>query len=621
MNTRLAGAVLAGVFVAAAAGSFRAAEPIRYTFTFPEPEHHWMQVEAVFPDLPAAPLDLRFSRSSPGRYALHEFAKNVYDVHVYGADGQELTAARPDASAWVVSAHPQTVTVRYRVYGDRVDGTYLAVDETHAHINMPAGIMWARTLEDRPAILSFEPPAGRSDWQVATQLHPEGRNPRTFTAPNLQYLVDSPVEFGPIVVQPFTVGGRSFRFAAHQTGTPGELRAFVDDVVVKIVEQERSIFGEFPVYEPGSYTFLADYLPYATGDGMEHRNSAVVTSPGSIDTARFDLAGTVAHEFFHSWNVERIRPKDLEPFDLERANTSADLWLAEGFTEYFGPLVLQRAGLVSLAATTRQLTEFVDTAVAAPGRRVRSAEEMSRMAVFTDGARPLDRTNWSATVVSYYPMGAAIALAMDLSLRERSDGRVSLDDFMRTMWQRFGAPGGAVEGSVDHPYSTADAEAVLASVSGDEAFARTFFDRYVRGREVPDFGALLGRAGFAVQPEAPGRAWLGDVEFGAGAKGAVISGIVAPTWPLYAAGIDEDDEIQRIDGERIVSASDIVAALRRRKPGDRVEIAFMTRAGTPRTGAVVLAANPHVEVLPLDRAGGSLTAAQLAFRQRWLGPK
>ena len=117
----------------------------------------------------------------------------------------------------------------------------------------------------------------------------------------------------------------------------------------RIVRKEGEIYGEYPVYEPGSYTFLADYLPYASGDGMEHRNSTVITSSRSLRSDRVDLLGTVAHEFFHCWNVERIRPQSLEPFDFERANVSGELWLAEGFTQYFGPIVLSRAGIVDLA--------------------------------------------------------------------------------------------------------------------------------------------------------------------------------------------------------------------------------------------------------------------------------
>lgn len=144
-----------------------------------------MQVEAALTDLPSSPLELRMSRSSPGRYSLHEFAKNVYDVEVVGADGRALTVTRPDPYGWTVPQHGAAVTVRYRVFGDRVDGTYLSVDTSHAHVNMPSGIMWARGLDDRPLTVTFVPPS-HARWQVATQLHP-GANAFEFTAPNLQY--------------------------------------------------------------------------------------------------------------------------------------------------------------------------------------------------------------------------------------------------------------------------------------------------------------------------------------------------------------------------------------------------------------------------------------------------
>ncbi|OLD92214.1 MAG: hypothetical protein AUG84_01905 [Chloroflexi bacterium 13_1_20CM_4_66_7] len=590
------------------------ASPIRYRFSFPQPQHRWMQVEATFPDLESGTLELRMSRSSPGRYSVHDFAKNVYDVGAVGADGREIQPTRPDPYGWNVAGHGGSVTVRYKVYGDRVDGTYLAVDETHAHINMPAAVMWAHGLDDRPATLTFEEPAGMR-WQVATQLHASS-SPLEFTAPNLQYLMDSPAEFGPVSARQFTAGGRTFRFSLHHTGTDAELDGYVKDVE-KIVRQEGAIFGEYPQYEPGYYTFLADYLPWASGDGMEHRNSTVMTSSGSIGTSRMGLLDTVAHEFFHCWNVERIRPSGLEPFDFDRANPSDSLWLAEGFTQYYGPLAMQRAQLVDVAATAAIAGGLVDTVVNDPGRGVRSAVEMSRMAPFIDGGRTVDRTNWANTVISYYPFGGAIALALDLSLRDRSDGRVSLDDFMRAMWQKFGRPGGAREGYVDRPYSLADAEETLAGVSGDRAFAREFFAKYIEGRDVADYERLLGRAGVTLRRRNAGRAWLGDVKYET-RNGARVASIVSPSWPVYATGLEQDDEVTEIDGRPIRSENDAAAALQRQRPGDRVQIVFVDRTQLTRRATVTLAEDPHLEAVPIEAAGGTMTSAQRAFRDRWL---
>jgi predicted metalloprotease with PDZ domain len=598
-----------------ASSATRSATPIAYRLTLSSPEHHWMQIEAVFTDLGSAPLELRMSRSSPGRYSLHEFAKNVYDVEAMGSDGRALTVTRPDPYGWTVPEHGAALTVRYRVFGDRLDGTYLAIDTSHAHVNMPSAILWARGMDDRPVTLTFVPPS-KQRWQVATQLH-AGANPLEFTAPNLQYLMDSPAELGPVSIKQFEIEGHTFRFAAHHTGTAAELDGFVKDVE-KIVRVEAAVFGEFPSYEPGTYTFLADYLPYASGDGMEHRNSTVMTSSGSIRDRRGDLLDTVAHEFFHCWNVERIRPRSLEPFDLERVNMSGELWLAEGFTQYYGPVALSRAGLEDLGSTVATLGGLIQTVTTSPGHDVRSAEEMSRMAAFTDGGRTTDRTNWSDTYISYYPFGGAIALALDLSLRGRSDGRITLDDFMRAMWRVHGKPGGAREGYVDRPYTIDDAERRLVEVSGDAAFAHEFFAKYIHGREIPDFAKLVQPAGFMIRRPNTGRAWWGDVRIET-RNGARIGSSPLANTPAYKAGLDVDDVVRQLDGTRVASAEDFAAVLRRHKPGDTIAVEFVDRSGATTVSTITLAEDPQMELVAAESVGRPLSVSQRTFRRAWLG--
>ncbi|MGE0451011.1 MAG: M61 family metallopeptidase [Vicinamibacterales bacterium] len=615
MRAWLLGALLlAGVSLQS---DLRGGAVVSYRFSFPEPQHHWMQVEAVFTELDSAPLQLRMSRSSPGRYSLHEFAKNVYDMQAFGPDGAALTLERPDASGWTVVQHGPSVSLRYRVFGDRVDGTYLGIDPTHAHMNMPAVVLWARGLEDRPVRLTLDPPAG-TRWAAATQLFP-GTRAFEFTAPNLQYLMDSPTELGPIVTREFRKDGRTFRFALHHTGTAAELDAFMPDVQ-RIVSAERDVFGEFPAYDQGVYTFIADYLPYASSDGMEHRNSTVMTASSTLANNRSALLGTVAHEFFHGWNVERIRPQSLEPFDLERANQSPDLWLAEGFTQYYGPLAMSRAGVADIRQTVSQLGDLVRSVVLGPGRAVRSAEDMSRMAVFTDGGRTVDRTNWSNTFISYYPYGGAVALALDLTLRERFEGRVSLDDFMRAMWRVHGKPPAPRPGFVAHPYTSADAEQRLAEVTGDPDFARDFFKRHIRGREVVDYARLLAQAGLVLRRQRPGSAWWGDLDLQTG-DGLRVAQVPLANTPIYAAGIDVGDEVRKVDGQRVTLPDHVQSALRRHKPGDAVSVEYVDRTGVPKTATVVLAEDPNLELLPTEWAGGTLTASQKAFRQAWLGSK
>ena len=314
---RSARALVIIFFIAAAAQLAVAQAPVSYVLSFPEPEHHIMQVQLTLSGLSATPLELHMSRASPGRYAVHEFAKNVFEVQVADPSGTPLPTTHPTPHIWMVTQHPTSVRVTYRVFGDRTDGTYLSVDQAHAHINMPAAFMWARGLEDRPITVRFERPTG-TQWQVATQLFPVG-DAQTFSAPNLQYLMDSPTELSAYSLRTFTIrdGSRqpTFRLAIHHAGDDAELDGFARDVE-KIVREERGVYGEFAPYDTGTYTFIADYLPWDSGDGMEHRNSTIITSSSSIRGNRSGLLGTVSHEFFHSWNVERIRPKSLEPFNL-----------------------------------------------------------------------------------------------------------------------------------------------------------------------------------------------------------------------------------------------------------------------------------------------------------------
>ena len=592
---------------------------ISYRLSFPQREHRMMEVAVTFTEVPNGPFRLHMSRSSPGRYALHQFAKNVFGLRVSDGAGGALAVQRTRPEEWTVPRHNGTVEVVYRVFGDRLDGTYLSIDSTHAHINMPAAILWAVGLDQRPIEVRFEPPAG-SSWRVATQLIP-GADDFTFTAPNLQYLMDSPSEVGTFDLRSFTVpdAGRTptFRIAVHHSGDTGELDGFARDVE-KIVREARNVYGEFAPFDAGTYTFLADYLPHGSFDGMEHRNSTVITADRSIRGSRVELLNTVAHEFFHSWNVERIRPKSLEPFNFDDANMSGELWLAEGFTSYFAPLVMRRAGLTTTRELAEEMGRVVNAVVTSPGRHVRSVEEMSQQAPFVDDATAIDRTSFENTFISYYTWGEAIGLALDLSLRDRTGGRVSLDTFMRAMWHQFGKPGGA-PGYVDKPYTVDDAKAVLASVVDDKAFADQFFARYIQGREAADYAPLLERGGLLLRPMNPSLAYAGGLQLQSSGDGVRVVAEVPLDSPAFKAGLERDDRILSIGGTEVSSEASVREAIGRRKPGDEVAIAFERRGGERVTATMRLVADPRVEVVTFEEVGRPLSDAHRRFRRAWLG--
>ena len=594
---------------------------IAYVFSFPDRVHRVMHVTATFSGVPSGPLQLRMSRSSPGRYALHEFAKNVYDVRATDAAGAALPIDHPNPHQWDVSGHSGEVRVAYRVYGDQVDGTYLAIDSTHAHINMPAAVMWARGLDDRPVSVRFESPAG-SSWRVATQLLPTA-DALTFTAPNLQYLMDSPAEFSSFVMRTFTVPDQSrqptFRVAVHHTGTDADVDSFTRDVEV-IVRGMGSVFGEYPAFEGNTFTFIADYRPGNGDDGMEHRNSTVITSSEPIRTDRLNRLETVSHEMCHAWNGERIRSATLEPFNLDEANVSRELWLAEGFCNYYGALVMRRAGFWSTGDYTRNLGEVLTAVISGPGRQIRSAREMSALAPFVDGARPADPTGFRDRFISYYTWGDAIALALDLTLRVRSDGRLTLDDYMRALWDRFGKSAALRPGYVEMPYTLEGLRAALSDVSGDAAFAADFIARYVDGREVADYAALLARAGLLLRPVLPGRAHAGEFPLQATEGGVRIVDGVPLGSPAYVAGLDRGDTLVSIGGVRITGPGDFERAINSRHPGDEVSITYQ-RNGQEFTASMRLTQHPALTVTAVEDSGQRLGDAEQRFRDAWLSSR
>jgi predicted metalloprotease with PDZ domain len=551
----------------AGCGAAQADNPVTYEISFENRAHHEAEVTVTWTDIGNAPLELRMSRSSPGRYALHEFAKNVYNFRATGADGAEVTVTRPNPHQWDVSDHGGAVSVTYTLYADHSDGTYAAVDRTHAHLNMPATFMWARGQGDRSIELTVDAPAG-SDWRVATQLGPTP-DPYRFTAPNLYYFLDSPTEVSDFWLREWDVGGQTVRVALHHAGTDAEADRYAD-AAAAIVDAAVDIYGALPDFDFGTYTFLACYLPWVDGDGMEHRNSTVLTSTGSLAINMTAVLGTVAHEFFHTWNVERIRPTSLEPFDFEGANMSRELWFAEGFTSYFDDLMLWRADLISSESFAQRMGGIANAVTNARGRKYFSPVEMSMQAPFVDAATSVDPNNRQNTFLSYYTWGSGVALALDLTLRSQYPG-VTLDHLMRDMW--------ATHGVNETSYAVDDVEAALARVTGDARFAAVFFSRYVRGTEAPEFTTLLSPYGIVVGPANVGAAWLGQLSMRFDG-GAIRLLTPLEDSPLYLAGVDQGDRIVSIDGSVPTDRDALDALIAGMSPGDRAELVFESRGST-----------------------------------------
>lgn len=585
---------------------------IHYDVSFPNAVHREAEISVTFAGLGQRPLEARMSRSSPGRYVLHEFAKNVYNVRASDGKGKPLTVTKAEPSQWTVAGHDGTVTLKYTLYGDHADGTYAGIDITHAHLNMPATFMWAQGMEDVSITVAFRPPLD-STWRIASQLFPT-HHPLMFSAPNLQYLMDSPVELSNFALREWKVESSStssnIRLAIHHDGTEQEVDAFANMAKV-VVHEVMGVFGELPSFDTGEYTFIADYLPYVKPDGMEHRNSTIVVATRPLKSGALENLGTVSHEFFHAWNVERLRPKSLEPFNFEQANMSGELWFAEGFTSYYAELVLARAELVSIDRYAERLSQLLDGFLNSKGRSYFSAVEMSEQAPFVDAATSVDATNRANTFISYYGFGEAIALGVDLTLRTRFPN-LTLDDLMRRMWQQFGKP--------EKPFTNEDVRRELGALAQDQTFADNFFNRYVFGREVVDYKDLLARAGFALQKSKPNRAFLGFVRLNYDSGRAIVNSSTIVGSPLYRAGIDRGDRIVSIDTFKIGSSKDWDDMIAAQKPGDKRMIEFEQR-GSKKKVSIVFDEHPRLEVVPFEQAGWALSDSVLNLRKQWLASR
>lgn len=575
-----------------------------YEVSFDNRVHHEANIKVTFENLENKVLEVRMSRSSPGRYAIHDFAKNVYSVKATDGQGNELQITRPNPQQWNIGAHDGTVVFEYTLFANRGGGTYSGIDETHAHLNIPATFVWARNLGHRPVEVHYNLPEG-SNWKVATQMKDMGND--TFWAPDTYYFMDSPTEIADLHMREQMVDGQNIRLALHTPATDAEVDAYFSEVV-KIVEQQAAVFGTLPTFDFGEYTFLSCYVPNASGDGMEHRNSTYVVSGKPLDRPLGNTSmGTMSHEFFHAWNVERIRPASLEPFDFEDANMSGELWFAEGFTSYYTNLIRARSGNITAEQYVNGLGGAVSYVMNAPGRKYHNPIEMSYRAPFVDAASSIDPDNNSNIFISYYTYGSVLGLALDMSLRTMDNG-LTLDGYMQHVWETHGAK--------EIPYSVRDLEARLAEYAGED-FASNFFAKHIFDSQMPDYVSLFKEMGVVFENPAPNTPTLGAFVRVRNGVGQMAQNAIVGT-PFYEAGIEREDEILSINGTMLseFTGRSVDQLIADKKPGDTVEV-VISRWGQQMTKTVTLAANQNM------RSSWDSNASAEAQRRReeWLRAK
>lgn len=576
-----------------------------FTISFENANHHEAVITASFPNVTSDTLSLRMSRTSPGRYALHEFAKNVYGFQATDGKGNTIKIFRPDPYQWLITGHNGTVNISYTLFANRGDGTYSQVDETHAHLNIPATFMYAPSLSERTIDITFKI---REDlnWKIATQL--PKKSGTTYSAPNLYYFMDSPVEISDFKLREFEVvsNGRKATLALvlHHNGTDAEVDTYFEKVK-KVVLEEKEVYKELPAFDYGRYTFLACYIPNASGDGMEHRNSTILTSTKSLEDGGMESnIGTISHEFFHAWNVERIRPKSLEPFDFTEADMSGALWFAEGFTSYYTGLILCRAGLITPEKYVEGLSGDFNYVWNSPARQFFNPIEMSYQAPFVDAATSVDPVNGENTFISYYSYGSVLGLALDLSLRQNG---LNLDDFMKLVWQ--------THGKNEVPYEIEDLHTLLNKYAG-KAFGDNFFNNYIYQSNMPDYEILLKSVGIVLKRDSQIPYFGASASLNGDGNGE-IKGNPLLSSPAYKAGLDIGDILTSINGAAFPDGQQFDDFIEEFKSGDTLQIAF-ERFGNNRTTSVILESSPKYSIELQEKKGTPPSKEILENRKTWL---
>ena len=425
---------------AAAAGPRAPEEPahpplqLEYHLVLDHPNLHLVTVEITAGNVTRDSLDFAMPAWAPGRYAIYDFAKNVQEFEAFGPAGQALAWTNSDKQTWRVEAGGAggTVKARYRVFANDLGGSFSQFDSTHANLNGPSIFMYVAGHKADPLTLAVEAPR---DWQVVSGFS-DSTAERLFQVPNYDRLVDTPLELsGEVKLARFEERGKPIRVAVHAYEEGGTGVPELTEGLKKIVHAE---MAWMPAPDFGQYTFIIHFAPdLATGDGMEHLNSTQIIVRGSLSASLEEALETAAHEFFHLWNVKRLRPVGFGPFDYTR--------------EVYTPVALAGRGCDQLCQLSRPAACRVVDARTVSGtaqrgnQRLRgrawaelmSAESSSFHAWFYDRAPQMQETNFANTTISYYNKGALVGLLLDLEIRRRSEGAKSLFDVLSLLYRRF----------------------------------------------------------------------------------------------------------------------------------------------------------------------------------------
>jgi predicted metalloprotease with PDZ domain len=569
---------------------------ISYTVSFPEAQAHYADIEMHISGLKQNILDLKMPVWTPGSYLVREFAKNI-DSFSADAGGKPIASPKLNKNTWRIATKGiAAVTVKYRVYANEVSVRTSYIDVTHAFLSTSGIFIYPANMQHQASTIHIKP---YKNWaKVSTSLEMVNGDVFTRRSPNFDILFDSPIEVGNQDVFGFDASGVKYEIAMYGGGNYDKDRLIND--IHKIVDQEAAIYGENPNKH---YTFIV-HNHLRGGGGLEHLSSTVLGASRDAygtDKGYQNFLSLVAHEHFHLWNVKRLRPIALGPFDYDNENYTTNLWIAEGFTEYYQGIAVRRTNLFPVENYLDVLVSEFNILENLPGRNVQTVAESSFDA-WIKAYRPNENSN--NTTISYYNKGAIVGMMLDLEIINDSEGKYSLDNVMRYMYTEYYK-------TKKRGYTDAEFKKGFEKFAGKNLDG--FYKNYINGLTPIDYDKYLGYAGYKATNELAdsNEASLGLTSITTANKKVIVTSVATGT-AAYIDGINFNDEIAAIDGNLVTDAATM---LNDKKPGDKIAVTVI-RDGESLILPVTLLKNTRVKykIEPVANA----TPQQLLVRKKWL---
>lgn len=560
---------------------------INYKVSMSQPHTHYFEVEMNVLDYQKDYFDIQMPVWSPGSYLVREFAKSVEEV-VATSNKKIIKSEKINKNTWrIYSKKAKNVVIKYKIYAFELSVRTSFLDASHAYFNGTSMFMFVEELRANPIKLTINPYKG---WKkISTSLPKTGDSEFNYEAPNYDILVDSPVEIGNHETFDFTSAGVIHHVAMYGKGNFDIEKLKVD--MAKITQAATDVFGFNPNKE---YTFIIHNLTRGSG-GLEHLSSTTLqVNRWTYDEDSYKgFLSLVAHEYFHLWNVKRIRPIELGPFDYNNENYTSLLWVMEGFTSYYDELLLYRAGFYSEDDITRILNRSINSIENQPGNKVQPVAHASFDA-WIKAYRPTE--NSYNTTISYYTKGSVVANMLDLKIINATKGEKCLDDVMQFLYNEYYK-------KQSRGFTPQEMQGALETVSGLKL--DDFFKNYINGTQTFDYNTIFGYANFSMETQKNT-----EPSLGVAMKGNKIRTVYRNT-SAYEGGLNVNDEILAINGFR-VNGNNVSDFIIGKKVGDKIDI-LISRDNLIQTITITLKEKGNTRYFLIKEEGESN-----AIQQKWL---